>query len=1132
MLVCSAQEFRSTISGRITDATGAVVANAKVTATETSTGATSVANTSESGEYTLPFLAPGPYMITVEAAGFKKYQQDAIQVGTNVRLEINAKLEIGSQAESITVTADASLLQTTTASVGQVIATRQIESLPMNGRTPLSLAQLAYGVTPSSDPRFTRPFDNAGPSGFSMGGGQAQSNELLLDGSPDTTRNRRVAYNPPVDAVAEVKVEAFQPDAAYGSTAGGTVNVVMKSGTNDLHGSLYNFHQNHVLTSTPFFTNAANQVKPVTRYNQYGGTVGGPIWIPKVLNGRNKLFFFFGYEGIRQGTPEPTFTTVPTQAQRQGDFSQLLTQGSVYQLYDPATGRSEGSRIRRDPFPNNIIPTNRLNSVGRNIVGLIPSPNAAGRANGELNYFNNTVRSDVFFSYMGRMDWNVSDKHKLFFSMRTNDRVEDRGNWSQSLATGNFLSRVNWGATFDDVYTLSPTLIMNARLNWTRFIEGNIRPSDGFDFTTLGFPQSLLASSAKRVLPTIDLSNFSDIGNSGGDRTPFDSYQIFLSFTKVLNKHSVKFGADLRRQIESSNGFGNSSGSYQFNQNWTRGPFDNSPAAPLGQDLAALLLGLPTGGSWDVNGTRTQQAQYYAFFVQDDWRVTPSLTLNMGLRWEKDQGLFERWNRAIRDFDPTANLSITAAARAAYAASPSPLLPATQFNPVGGILYADGDNRRLYNTPNNLFAPRFGFAWQPNILGSKFVIRGGVGVYYQSYGVQLGIRQPGFNQSTPLVATLDNFRTPAATLSNPFPEGIRQPGGAVNGVNTFLGQSVGYTFQDLKNPYTTRWNFNIQRELGNNLVVELGYIGSRGGRLPVNRNINFIPESFLSRSLVRDQANIDRLTAVVSNPFRNLVPGTGLNGSTVSVEQLLRPYPQFSGEGGVVLDGEPIGYSDFHMFQARVEKRFSQGFSLLANFQYSKFLEATNRLYTQAEELEYRIAEEDRPYRFVLSGQWDLPFGRGKQIAGGAGPWLDRLVGGWQINGIYNFQSGPPVEWGNLIYFGGDLNWNARQLNGPAFDRTRFETNAQRQLERNVRYFPTRFSSYRADGVNNIDLSVIKNVRIRENIRFQLRGEAFNVWNRTQFNGPNLGATNLQFGLINSAANLPRTFQVAARLAF
>ena len=1126
----SAQEFRSTISGRVTDPSGAAVPGVKVLATEKNTGARAETTSGGEGEYSLPFLPPGPYSLTVEHGGFKKYVQEGITVGTNMRLAIDVTLQVGSQTEAITVSADAAMLQTNSASVGQVIGERQIATLPMNGRTPLTLAQLSYGVTPTSDPRFTRPFDNAGPSGFSMGGGQGQSNELLLDGSPDMTRNKRVAYNPPVDAVQEIKVESFQPDAAYGNTGGGTVNVVLKGGTNDFHGSLYEFHQNQRLKATPFFTNANRQTKPVTRFNQYGLTVGGPIIIPKLFNGKNKLFFFFGSEGIRQSEPEPTFSTVPTEAQRNGDFSQLLAVNGIYQLYDPTTGVIEGTRIRRQVFPGNRIPANRLSPIARNFLQFMPLPNTAGTVDGTNNYFNNAVRSDVFSSFLGRIDVNVSDRHKFFLSGRYNDRVENRGNRFDNIATGNNLFRTNWGVTFDDVYTLSPTLFLNSRLNWTRFVEANIRPHDGFDFATLGLPASLKASSNKLVLPRIDFGNITDFGDSGGDSTPFDNYQIFMAATKIVNRHTLKFGTDLRAQRESSNGFGNSSGIYNFENTWTRGPLDNSPPAPLGQDVGSFLLGLPTRGGFDVNATRTQSAKYLAFFLQDDLRVSGTLSLNLGLRYEKETGTIERHNRTTRGFDPSATLSVTNAAKANYVAAPVALLPAAQFNPLGGILFADSSNRTIYSPPNNAFSPRFGFSWSPKLLGGKTVLRGGYGIFYSTFGTA-GIQQPGFSQTTQLVASLDNFLTPSATFANPFPTGILQPVGSSRGVNTFLGQSVRFNSPELKQPITHRWNINIQRELAKNLLLEMGYMGSDVRNLGVNRNVNFVPEQFLSASPVRDQANIDRLTALVPNPFRNLIPGTGLNGGTIGTENLLRKYPQFSGDGGVGVDGQTIGYSNFHMFQVRLDKRFANGLQFLTNFQWSKFLEATNRLYDASDALQYRIAGEDRPFRFVFSSTYELPFGKGKTIGGGVGSWGDRLIGGWQMAGILNMQSGGPVEFGNVIYKGGALNWDARNLDR-AFDITQFERSNTAQLERNRRTFQQSYSAYRTDRISNIDLSVIKGIPIVERVNMQFRVEAFNLFNHAIFNGPELGATNTNFGRITSQSNLPRTFQLALRLTF
>lgn len=1123
-----AQEFRSTLSGRVTDGSGASIPAVRISAVSTETGSRFQTQSGQEGLYVLPFLAPGSYHVSAEQDGFKTYKQDGIQIGTNTRVTVDIRLELGSQAESVTVTADAALLTTATASVGQVITSAQIENMPLNGRSPLSLAQLAYGVVPTSDPRLARPFDNNQTSQFSMGGGQTQSNELLLDGSPDMSRSRRVAYSPPMDAVTEVKIEAFQADAAYGNTAGGTVNVVTKSGTNEFHGSAYEFNQVSALKATPFFTNAAGQKKPVTRFNQFGVTLGGPVSIPKLYDGRNRLFFFFGYEGIRQSEPEPLFSTVPTAEQRTGDFSKLLNVSGAYQLYDPLTGIGEGNRIRRQSIPGNVIPADRISPVARRVLEFYPLPNQPGTADGRQNYFSNTVRSDTFSSYLGRLDANLSDRHKLFWNMRTNHRLESRGNRFNNIATGNFLTRENWGSSFDDVYTFTPTLLLNTRLSWNRYIDANTRPSTGFDFASLGLPESLRASSTRLVLPIFNFGEYQDIGNSGGDSTPFDTYQIFTTLTKVAGRQSFKFGADLRRQVESSNNFGNSSGTYDFNSAWTRGPLDNSPEAPIGQDLAAFLLGFPTGGNFQVNATRTQSAHYFAFFVQDDVRLRQHLTINAGLRYEKETGTTERFDRTVSGFDYGAANRVTEAARRAYAANPNSLLPISNFNPAGGLTFAGPDRRQVYSTYSHAIAPRLGITWSPAALGTNTVIRAGGGLFYAGIGTT-GIQQPGFSQTTPLAANVNNFLRPVLSLANPYPNGILQPDGASLGVNTFLGQNVTFTQPVFGQPYTWRWNFNIQRQIGSDAVVEVGYLGSRSAKLTENRDLNFVPLNLLSRSPVRDQATIDRLTAVVPNPFAGLLPGTSLNGATTTLEQLVRPYPQFPGQAGVRVEGLSHGISRFHMLQVRAEKRLASGFQLLANFQWSKMLEATERLNAADPVLHYRIANEDRSYRLVLSGSYDLPFGRGKALGASAGPWLNRLIGGWRLNGIYIVQPGAPVEWGNVLYLGGDLNWEARNLER-TFDVTRFNQNPREQLDRNVRTFSRAFPGYRGHGVNNLDASVFKEVPITERLQAQLRLEAFNAFNRTQFNAPELSPTNTNFGRITSAANLPRSLQLALRL--
>jgi len=756
-LICAAawsQEFRSTITGRVVDAQGAVVPNTKITAVLITTGGRSETTSGPDGLYTIPFLIPGIYRVEAQAPGFKHYVRERVEASTGERIGLDIRLDVGDITETVNVTAETPLLETATATTGQVIRSSQVENIPMNGRTPLVLAQLAMGVVPNSDPKFNRPFDNAGPSGFSMGGAPAQSNELLVDGAPDTTRNLRVAYNPPVDAVEEVRVHAFEVDAAYGHTGGGTANVVLKSGSNALHGSAYEFNQVSALAATPFFTNKAGLRNPVTRFNQWGLTAGGPLWIPKVFNGKNKVFWFFGWEGINDSMPEPLTSTVPTQAERNGDFSALLpvelkpgdnakciakTGYGCYQIFDPSSGMNQSGRITRSPIATNgmlnVIPKSLISTIATAYFQFYPQPNQPGALDGRDNYLANSIRSDTFNGEIGRIDVNVSDKNKLFWNFRHNDRIENRGNRFFNIATGNFLGRVNQGTMLDDVHTFNATTVMNVRLNWTRFIESNTRTSDGFDATKLGLPAYVTAASTKRVLPVADIGGFTQLGDSGGDLTPFDIFQIFGDVVKIAGKHSFKIGADVRELRESSTSYGNSQGSYQFRTNWTRfDAADVSTAAPLGQDLAAFLLGLPTGGSFDLNAFRTQQAKYYALFVHDDWRIKSNLVLNVGIRYEQDLPTTERFNRSVSGFDLTTANPIATTAIAAYAANypkinNPDLLSPSQFKVPGGLLFPNSSNQQIYHTSSHIVSPRFGFAWTPSKLGGKTVLRGGFGIF-------------------------------------------------------------------------------------------------------------------------------------------------------------------------------------------------------------------------------------------------------------------------------------------------------------------------------------------------------------------------------------------------------------------
>lgn len=1125
---CPAQQFRGSITGRVVDAQQAAVPGAKVTATEAETQARYETVSGAAGQYTVPFLQPGRYKVEAEAAGFKRYIRETIQVSSNDQIGLDITLEVGQLAESVTVTAEAPMLTTTTASTGQVISSTFIEAFPLNGRSPLSLAQIAFGVVPTSDPLFQRPFDNGRISDFSMGGAPGTSNELLLDGAPDTTSGRQAAYSPPVDTVDEVKVETFQVDAAFGNTGGGTVNVVSKGGSNEFHGTAYDFNQVSKTAATDFFVNRAGQKKTNLVYNQWGVTAGGPLWIPRVFNGRNRVFWYFAYEGIKHVNPEPVTVTVPTAAEREGNFSALLPLGSNYQIYDPATGVQEGARVRRLPLAGNMIPRARLNPIALNYLPYYPAPNQTGRADGRDNFLANSTRRENFNSELGRVDFNLSQNHKFFFNFRHNERLQDRGNYFKNIATGNFLNRINWGSMVDDVITLNPTTVLNTRFNWMRYNPGGYRPSLGFDQTSLGFPAALAAASSQAVMPQVAIGGYQTLGTTGTAMSPFDQFQFFSSVIKIVGEHSLKFGADLRLYRESAANFGSSSGSYSFSSNWTRGPLDNATAAPLGQELASFLLGLPTGGQYDIASFRTNQAGYAAFFVQDDWKVRRTLTLNLGLRYEKELPTTERFDRQLAGFDGVAANGVTARARQAYAASPLPELPAAQFNPVGGVLFAGPQRRANTETSSRLFSPRFGFAWTPAAMGAKSTIRGGFGVFYFTEGLRAAI-QPGFFQSNQFVPTLDGYRTAAATLSNPFPAGLQQPVGNTQGLDTFLGQAVNFFNPALRSPYSLRWNLTVQRQLSGNVVVELGYMGNHAVRMNANRGLNWIPEQFLSRQPFRDQPVIDRLSANVANPFRNLLPGTALNGANIPLNQLLRPFPQFNGENGVRYDADSYGGSYFHTVQFRLEKRMSRGVAYMVNYQFSRLIEKRSFLNPTDLVAEKRVASEDRPHRLVFSTVFEMPFGKGKRFAGAAGPLLDRVIGGWSISGALTVASGEPLNWGNLIHYGGDLRYNPRGVDD-AFDTTRFNTDTRQQLANNIRTFSSRFGNLRQDGPNNVDASIIKNVAVREGIRLQFRTEMFNAFNHAQFAMPVVNATSTSFGKITGQYNLPRTIQMALRL--
>ena len=639
------QEFRSTISGAVLDPQNALIPNAKILATESRTGAKSTAVSDSAGKYVIPFLTPGTYLITASAPGFKRSVQGNFVLETAAHSVLDIHLQIGDASQSVSVTSEAPLVETANGSVGEAVTTGQVEDIPLNGRTPYLLGTLAIGVihTASSSSAvgdlFASPWDNSSSGTFSSGGAPTGQNEMLLDGVPNQSYQLGIGYNPPVDAVQEVQMQVFAADAAYGHTGGGINNQITKGGTNEFHGTVYWFNEATPLQATPFFINKAGQSKATTVLNQYGLTVGGPVLLPKVFNGRNKVFWFTAWEGLHKPSASANTTTVPTPAEKTGDFSALLKVGSQYQIYDPATGVVSGTTVARQPFSGNIIPSSRLNPISQAYLQYWPAPNATGTSAGLNNFVSDPITFRIFRNNLGRMDFNVSDRTKIFWDIRsTNYSSIGDSNYFNNIASGDEGPfRSNWGSTLDYVRTFSPTLVANVRLNWTRFVEDYRNPAAGFNPTTLGFPQYMASSSEALQLPSLSFSSYTNLGNRYfWYHNPSDSFQIFGDMVKVKGNHIMKFGGDVRDYRMSYFTTGNSTGTFTFGSSWTNGPFTNSASSPAGQDFAGFLLGLPSSGSYDLNTFATMQQKYVSLFYQDDWRVKSNLTINLGLRFEHE----------------------------------------------------------------------------------------------------------------------------------------------------------------------------------------------------------------------------------------------------------------------------------------------------------------------------------------------------------------------------------------------------------------------------------------------------------------------------------------------------------------
>lgn len=1141
-----AQSPLGTITGTITDPQGAGVEGVEVIARNTGTNLTYKGASAGDGTYIIPSVAVGPYELTVSHPGFKRIQRTSLNVEVSQRLRVDLALEIGQVTESVVVSAEVARVQTEDSSLGTVVEQRRIEQLPLNGRHVFNLVKVVAGVTP----RFpsTDGFAEISNQNFSqirINGGPAYGNQYFLDGvSNSAAVHNEISVVPMVDAVAEFRVETNALKAEFGQTSGGVVNAVTKSGTNEFHGSLYHFLRNDALDARNAFATQPDprtgRIKQVLRYNHFGGTVGGPVLIPKLYNGKNKTFFFAGYEQWRwRSTGSPRIGTVATALERAGDFSATRTpQGVLIPIYDPATTRPNpnGSGFVRDIFPGNIIPTNRQDPLSLKVLPFMPAANARPTdLNTNANNFVSLVGS---LSDQGvtnvRLDHRFADSDSMFFrySSNRNTRV-DRG-WGLGAAdpVARNDQRDNHNAVLSYIKVLSPRLLNDFRFGATRQWLPFTHPSFDQDWPRqLGYP----AIIPQDQFPPVAINGVLGIGSAGfsaGLRAQ-QVIQIADSVTFSRGAHNIKAGFDFRWWRLSFINRSQPSGSFNFNTDLTNNPL--SPAG-TGFGMATFLLGEVSSGSLGVRPFFQFRGNPFGTFLQDDWKVTRRLTLNLGVRYDTSFGGTELHNRAS-NFDPfTVN-------------------PETRMLGVLNYAGAGSTPAQFVERDKNNIGPRFGFAWDPRGNG-RTAIRGGYGLIYSM--VESGNLTPdnanalGFSVDTPFASSQPGivraFRFSAG------PTSLVQPRGADGGPSAFRGLDVRAQDRNATTPYIQQWNVALQQALWNGWVASAVYAGSKGTNLfGANYNLNQLDPSFFSLGL--------SLQDTVDNPYFGQITTGPLAAARIQRQQLLRPYPDY----GNVLTWANTGLStSYHSLQLTVEKRYANGVSALFNYTKSKLISESQaigggndatagvgdyRIGRLNRRLDRAIDADDVSQRFVGSGLWELPFGRGQRFGSNLNPVVDGVFGGWQLNGIWTVQTGTPLVVRGTNNFTGigypnivgnptlpsDQRTPVRWFNTEAFANPADFTigNAPRTL-------PTT----RGPGLNDLSFSLFKTFKFRERFRLEARWEMFNAINTVNYNLPNTtfqpnrpaagqAATNLNanFGRILSALE-PRRMQAGLRLAF
>ena len=1142
----AAQTATGSIVGQVHDNTGNAIVGANVALTNVATNQTSTTVTNNLGYYSFPVLQPAIYRLSVRAQGFKEHVQENIHLDVASTLSIDVALTVGQVTQTVTVTGEPPLLQTQTSSLGQVIGNKSIENLPLNGRNAYGFAALVPGVIAPYG--FTQTaFDEYNDQFISINGSRPNQNMFLLDGGINSEPAfTGPGYFPSVDLVDQYKVQTSNFSAEFSHTGGGLVNVITKSGGNALHGSGWEFFRNTQLVANDFFSNHAGLPRAQFRFNQFGGTLGGPIR-------HDKTFFFFAYEGLRWVQSGSAVGTLPTAQQRIGDFSGTYnTQGQMIQIYNPFTTRPDPNnpgQFIRDPYPGNKVAN--IDPVAKQLINYLPLPNQPGNpVTGNNNYVTNFSSPIDENSFSLRIDQTLPGMQRLFVRYSINDTTQTRPNLYGSSDPNFLISNPTAGndflrqqqATVDYTNAIRSNVLLDLNTSYLRYWIGRKIPGIGFNPTKVGLP-AIFSSLPISCFPTVGVAGMGlnlSLGNIGGGLMGGgcynldDAYPDFHNYgnvTIVHGRNTFKFGADFGIMWLSTTRYIPAGPGFSFGPNFTQGP---NPAVSNGTGIgfASLLAGIGTGSTGSGGPDQILNSKYYGVYFQDDWRAAQKLTLNLGIRYDYDRPWVERFNR-FTDWTSTAQ---------------SPLQVPALPRMYGGLEFPG-----VYNVPSTEFnpfmkeiAPRVGFALA---VTKNTAIRGGYGIFFAPLGGAgfngYSVPNSGFLASTPWISTLDGI-TPLNTLSNSFPQGFILPTGSSEGLATQLGQSVVGMDRNRPVSYATEWNLDVQQQLPDNILFDIAYTGSHGIHLYGDFNPDQLPDQYLTMG--------NALLKQVNNPFSGYIKSGALSDSTISASQLLRPFPQFL---SVTLGNSSFfGASSYNAMQVKLEKRYSQGFNLMFAYTWSKLLDNIPASETGFPggsfggtgiqdwdnlRAERAVAAFDTPNYLAINGLYELPFGRGKRFFNNSNKVANGIIGGWQLNGITSVVSGTPQEVftasNTLFNYGGRqrANWNGKNptLHGHIPDRLNKYFDVSDFSQPGPFTYgnsPRMLGNLRSPRFVDTDLSGIKTIPIHESLRAELRAEAFNLFNHPTFGPPDTTLGDGTTGIVNSQVNLPRQIQLAVKV--